>query len=194
MACCGELLPGPFGDARNRTNSSGDMADRLQPEEIGEHMRILVSVLLVAVGGTAFAQDTETVTPKPAEPSLNADVPPGGCMPFGVTAAGDLVFPIQCKEFIERSRGAAVDNKAAAEQKPAEVAKQPDVAGVESTSAIETPPVPLPKDKPAAQKSHRTPVESRRVDGDRRKRVTRRYFSGPPVWYEDQTGTVFLSR
>jgi hypothetical protein len=86
--------------------------------EIGDPMRIFPAVLLlVAVGGTAFAQDSETTTPKPAEPSLTVDVPPGGCMPFGVTAAGDLVFPIQCKELIERRRGGAVEDKAAVQSK-----------------------------------------------------------------------------
>ena len=38
-----------------------------------------------------------------------ADVPPGGCMPIGLTASGEIVFPIQCKEFIDRERGKAVE-------------------------------------------------------------------------------------
>jgi hypothetical protein len=32
-------------------------------------------------------------------------VPAGGCMPIGLTARGDLVFPMQCREVIERERG-----------------------------------------------------------------------------------------
>ncbi len=32
-------------------------------------------------------------------------VPPGGCMPISLTARGDLVFPMQCRELIERERG-----------------------------------------------------------------------------------------
>lgn len=32
--------------------------------------------------------------------------PPGGCMPIGVTAAGNMVFPFACKDLIARHRGA----------------------------------------------------------------------------------------
>jgi hypothetical protein len=32
-------------------------------------------------------------------------------MPIGLTASGEIVFPIQCKEFIERQRGKAVEQK-----------------------------------------------------------------------------------
>jgi hypothetical protein len=170
------------------------MAGPCEGRKIGEQMRILICVLLVVVGGTALAQDTETTTPKPAEPSFSEDVPPGGCMPFGVTAAGDLVFPIQCKEFIERRRGAAVEDKAATGQKPAEVAKQPDVARVETTPPIETLSIPRPKEKSAAERSRRTPVVNNRADRDRRRRVTRQYSPRPPVFYEDETGTLFLGR
>jgi hypothetical protein len=33
------------------------------------------------------------------------DAPTGGCTPIGVTASGKLVFPMQCKELLERHRG-----------------------------------------------------------------------------------------
>jgi hypothetical protein len=33
------------------------------------------------------------------------NVPPGGCMPIGLTARGELVFAMQCKELLERHRG-----------------------------------------------------------------------------------------
>jgi len=33
------------------------------------------------------------------------NVPPGGCMPIGLTARGELVFAMQCKELLERYRG-----------------------------------------------------------------------------------------
>ena len=40
-------------------------------------------------------------------------------MPIGLTASGEIVFPIQCKEFIERQRGQAVERKpAAVEERP----------------------------------------------------------------------------
>jgi hypothetical protein len=33
------------------------------------------------------------------------DVPTGGCMPIGLTAQGELVFPMQCQALLERHRG-----------------------------------------------------------------------------------------
>jgi hypothetical protein len=71
----------------------------------------------------AIAQTTGTVNPSPAlaEPSMKEEEPvPGGCMPIGLTVSGEMVFPIECKEFIERHRGKAVEQKpAAVEEKPA---------------------------------------------------------------------------
>jgi hypothetical protein len=32
-------------------------------------------------------------------------VPTGGCMPIGLTADGEMVFPLQCRELIEHQRG-----------------------------------------------------------------------------------------
>ena len=94
-------------------------------------------------GGAALAQTTGTVNPgpAPAEPAAKADVPLGGCMPIGLTASGEIVFPIQCKEFIDRERSKAAveptpraaegkpaladDKPAAAEQKPAVAEEKP---------------------------------------------------------------------
>lgn len=52
-------------------------------------------VLLTVTGGAALAQTTGTVNPgpAPAEPAAKADVPLGGCMPIGLTASGEIVFP-----------------------------------------------------------------------------------------------------
>jgi hypothetical protein len=77
---------------------------------------------------------------------VKEDAPPGGCMPMGLTASGEIVFPIQCKEIIERQRGNAVEQKpAAVEEKPA--AKQSEgVAPVNSKPAIKPVEIaPLPK-------------------------------------------------
>src|ERR1700733_5400938 len=98
-------------------------------------MKHLSVFLLTVTSSAALAQTTGTVNPSraPAEPSVKEDVPPGACMPIGLTASGEIVFPIQCKEFIERQRGKAVeqtlpaaagkpataDEKPAAEPKPA---------------------------------------------------------------------------
>jgi hypothetical protein len=74
-------------------------------------------------------------------------------MPIGLTASGEIVFPIQCRELIERQRGKAVEQKpAAVDEQPVAVEDKPvvkqsqDVAPRNSQPAIkpvET--VPAPK-------------------------------------------------
>jgi hypothetical protein len=81
----------------------------------------LLALLLTVMSGAALAQTTGKVnqSPAPAEPSVKEDVPPGGCMPIGLTASGEIVFPIQCKELIDRQRGKAVEQKPAAKEEKA---------------------------------------------------------------------------
>jgi hypothetical protein len=106
-----------------------------------------LALLLSVMSGAVLAQTTGTVNPSatPAESPGKDDVPPGGCMPIGMTASGEMVFPIQCKAIIERERGKAVEQSpAAVEQKPA--AKQSDAVTPESSNPVikpvETAPVP----------------------------------------------------
>ena len=60
---------------------------------------LLTCALLLVTGGALIAQTTGSVDPNhgPVEPSAKQDVdpPPGGCMPIGVTASGEIVFPLQ---------------------------------------------------------------------------------------------------
>jgi hypothetical protein len=124
-------------------------------------------VLLTVTGGAALAQTTGTVNPgpAPAEPAAKADVPLGGCMPIGLTASGEIVFPIQCKEFIDRERGKTVeqtpppaagkpvtaDEKPAAEPKPAVAQEKPAARELEAGAPPRdgTPGISKPADKPA---------------------------------------------
>src|SRR5258705_11392351 len=104
-------------------------------------MKHLLVLLLTVTSGAAFAQTTVTVdpSPSPAEPSMKEDVPPGGCMPIGLTASGEIVFPIQCKEFIERQRGQAE------ERKPAALAGRPAVSLPASQNSTGVKPAPVVK-------------------------------------------------
>jgi hypothetical protein len=124
-------------------------------------MKHLSVFLLTVTSGAALAQTTGTVDPSraPAEPSIKEDVPPGACMPIGLTASGEIVFPIQCKEFIERQRGKAVERKPAAEEAPVQAAKQPDSAA------------PL-ESKPAAQPVETVPLPKMRVEQEPSERAT----------------------
>jgi len=121
-----------------------------------DHMKCFLLALLVSVtGSAALAQTTGAVNPSaaPAQPSGNADVPPGGCMPIGLTTSGEIVFPIQCKEFIEQHRGKDVEqNSAAVEQKPADVVEQKPVAVKEKPAAVD--------DKPAVRQSEAVAPEN----------------------------------
>jgi hypothetical protein len=125
--------------------------------------RFLLALLVSVMGSAAHAQTTGAVNPSaaPAQPSGNADVPPGGCMPIGMTTSGEIVFPIECKEFIEQHRGkdveqtpAAVEQKpaAAVEQKPASVEEKPaaleDKPTIRQSEAVVAPENSQPADKP----------------------------------------------
>src|SRR5216683_4393817 len=117
----------------------------------------LLAILVSVAGSAALAQTTGAVNPSaaPAQPSGNADVPPGGCMPIGLTTSGEIVFPIQCKEFIEQHRGKDVEqnSSAAVEQKPAAVVEQKPAAVVEQKpAAVEEKPAAV-EDKPADKQS-----------------------------------------
>ena len=61
-------------------------------------IRILLVFMLAAIGA-ASAQTTGALAPS----SDNAA--PGDCMPIGVTASGEVVFPITCHAFLEQRRG-----------------------------------------------------------------------------------------
>jgi hypothetical protein len=146
---------------------------RQSPQQERDRVEALASELAMArpdveTQVALFGQTTGTVdpSPTPAEPSMKEDVPPGGCMPIGLTASGEIVFPIQCKEFIERQRGKAVEQKPAAVEerpgvslpawansdafvKPAQAAKQSEGMAPENSKPaikpVET--VPLPRER-----------------------------------------------
>jgi hypothetical protein len=162
-------------------------------------MKRLLVLFLMAMSGAAFAQTTDTAkpSPAPAEPSVKEDVPPGGCMPIGLTASGEIVFPIQCKEFIERQRGKAVEQKPAAlEEKPAQAAKQPD-----SASRAESKPVAKPVERASLPKKRSVegkPRERRKVSRREKKRSLPPLDLGAPLPMDidepDETGTIFPPR
>ena len=88
--------------------------------------------VLLGMSSTGVAQSSDP------QPRLSDDgPPPGGCTPIGVTVSGEVVFPMTCRDFIERHK--AADRAAtAAETKPAtaEASKAPDA--VEADKALTT--------------------------------------------------------
>jgi hypothetical protein len=106
------------------------------PEGLSDQMRCALAMagvlaglgaalLLADAAGEARAQTTGAINP--GEPAAKDEPPPGGCMPIGVTASGEVVFPFLCKGFIEQHKGA--DQKPAgsdgASRKPAAADAQP---------------------------------------------------------------------
>jgi hypothetical protein len=143
-------------------------------------MKWLLAFLLSVMSGAALAETAGAVNPgsAPAQPSVNEDVPPGGCMPIGLTTSGEIVFPIQCKEFIERHRGAAVEQKPALEQKPAAVEAKPAAeeqrpAVVEKKSAAKQSESVAPEDNKPANKPVQTAPLQKRVEHEPHQRAMR---------------------
>jgi len=74
-------------------------------------MKLLLAGFISLLAASAMAQPVNKPTngtelrSAQAEVSKPDNVPVGGCMPIGLTARGDLVFPMQCRELIERERG-----------------------------------------------------------------------------------------
>lgn len=168
------------------------------PRRVAAHCCVLLTVM----GGAALAQTTGTVNPNPApaESAAKADVPPGGCMPIGLTASGEIVFPIQCKEFIDRERGKAAeqnppaeaakptmaDEKPAAEQKPAVVEAKPAARQLE---AVAPPPDPAPEAGKPADKPVEAAAIPKRVDHEPRTRATRSDDCSHYRTYDAASGT-----
>jgi hypothetical protein len=126
-------------------------------------MKRLLALLLSLMSSAALAQTTGALDPSaaPAKPAVNEDVPPGGCMPIGLTAAGEIVFPIQCRALIERARGNSVEQKpAAVEGKSATVEEKP--AALEPRPAVmEEKAAAKDEQKPASVEAKPTVVEAK---------------------------------
>jgi hypothetical protein len=116
-------------------------------------------VLFQVVCGAAFAQSAETqaVAPPPAAEAANDSGPFGGCEPIGMTASGELVFPLECKHKIKLPSAPVASEEqvraappAVAEAKPDDkLVATPAKAAAEDNPAAETK-AAVVEDKPAA--------------------------------------------
>lgn len=63
---------------------------------VGRYIAAPFWAFLAMMNGVALAQTTGSLNSStvPAEPVAKEDVPTGGCMPIGLTASGEIVFPI----------------------------------------------------------------------------------------------------
>jgi len=157
-------------------------------------MKLLLAGFISVLATAAFAQPDN----KPANAldlrSAQADlqrsdgVPAGGCMPIGLTARGDLVIPMQCRELIERERGPIPEEKQqiseprpqqepSAKTAPAEKVTPVAVAPAEKVTPVAVAPVGVtPAEKDAAAPGQ-APERARK----RLARTERRKQQGPPT-------------
>ena len=170
-------------------------------------MKLLLAGFISVLATAAFAQPDN----KPANAmdlrSAQADlqrsdgVPAGGCMPIGLTARGDLVFPMQCRELIERERGPIPQEKQqiseprsqqepSAKTAPAEKVTPVAVAPAEKVTPVAVAPVEVtPAEKDAAAAAGQAQERARK----RLARAERRKPQGPaptPVSDPQTTGST----
>jgi hypothetical protein len=115
-------------------------------------MKLLLAGFISLLAASAAAQPVNKppngmeLRSAQVEVSKPDNVPVGGCMPIGLTARGDLVFPMQCRELIERERGPVPEQELRMPQQrtqqepPAKpTSAEKDVAATGQTSAREIP-------------------------------------------------------
>jgi outer membrane biosynthesis protein TonB len=159
-------------------------------------MKLLLAGFISVLATAAFAQPDN----KPANAmdlrSAQADlqrsdaVPAGGCMPIGLTARGDLVFPMQCRELIERERGPIPEEK----QQISEPRSQPEPLAKTAPAEKVTPVAVAPAEKvtpvvavapvevtPAEKDATAAPGQAQERARKRLARTERRKQQGPPT-------------
>jgi len=140
---------------------------------------MLCGLFLAVTGGVALAQTSspaETGT-APAESSAKDDQPPpGACKPIGLTVSGEVVFPLECRDFIERhkamsppmttppippeSRPAAAEAKTEAKPEAKPVAPEAKPATVEVKPATAEAKPAIAEEKPATVEAKPPPAEA----------------------------------
>ena len=145
-------------------------------------MKLLLAGFISVLATAAFAQPDN----KPANAmdlrSAQADlqrsdgVPAGGCMPIGLTARGDLVFPMDCRELIERQRGPIPEEKQQISEPRSQQEPSVKLAPAEKVTPVAAAPVEaVPAEKDAA-----TTVQPQERARKRLSRAERRKQQGPP--------------
>jgi hypothetical protein len=150
-------------------------------------MKLLLAGFISVLATAAFAQPDN----KPANAmdlrSAQADlqrsdgVPAGGCMPIGLTARGDLVFPMQCRELIERERGPIPEEKQQISEPRPQAEPLGKTAPAEKVTPVAVAPVEV---TPADAAATAQPPERARK---RLSRAERRKQQGPAPASDPQT-------
>jgi hypothetical protein len=128
---------------------------------------VLCCVLMV-MGGIARAQtgDPATPSPVPAQSAKDDMPPPGACKPIGLTVSGEVVFPLECRAFIERALNSkpavAMTKPSSLEPKPSAVESEPAATVARGPAAGEKPADVA--EKPATAEERPASAESKSVE------------------------------
>ena len=129
-----------------------------------------------ALPQTTLPQTTLSQTMGPANPGAAPTEPSasgGNCAPIGLTVSGEIVFPFQCREFIERQKAANRTTATGEKQKPTPADQKP--AAVEEKTAAKQPESAVPEDSKPAPETVGTVALPRRAEREARERSV-----GPP--------------
>jgi|GEM_PF-958354 len=120
-------------------------------------MRHLLAILLILAAtlsvllGTVREGVAQTSESLQRTGSSEAGPPPGGCTPIGVTASGEIVFPLTCKDFIEQHKAADRRSSGAdIKPTPAEISKAPEASMAPTTAEARRAPATAEASKPPA--------------------------------------------
>jgi hypothetical protein len=125
--------------------------------------------VLVVMGGIARAQTGGPASPSPvpAQSAKDDDMPPpGACKPIGLTVSGEVVFPLECRAFIERALNSkpavAMTKPSSLEPKPSAVQSEPAATVARGAPAGEKPADVA--EKPATAEERPVSAESKSVE------------------------------
>jgi hypothetical protein len=124
-------------------------------------LAIFISLLAVTASAQPYNKPADGINLRSAQAEIpkSDSVPAGGCMPIGLTARGDLVFPMQCRELLERERGPMPEEQPRApEQRPQQ---QP---------SVEATPIEKPKDVVATSPAQERTRKKKLSNAERRKK------------------------
>jgi hypothetical protein len=93
---------------------------------------LILAATLSVLFGMSSAGVAQSSDPQPR--AADDGPPPGGCTPIGVTASGDIVFPMTCRDFIERHKAADRAATAEADKTPTSAAADKAAAAADVTA------------------------------------------------------------
>ena len=140
-------------------------------------MKLPATVLMLSAAGFSQLHAEEAISQNhplaPVEQRKSENLPAGSCMPIGLTARGNIVFPWECRELIEKQRGPVSEDiqnprKDSASKEPA---KEPASQGALPEQVVVAPEQSSAPSKPTATDDLQSESRSRR-------RLSRRHRGG----------------